>query len=101
MKGTWEFVGDSLVQTYDVYLDFNIDDSKITYTPEMKDSVKSYLANSEKVAVNNKNSYIKKNEKIRQSSAVYLDVTGEKIEVNLSCVDELTDATTKYMVRAK
>ena len=101
MKGTWEFVGDSLVQTYDVYLDFKIDDSKITYTPEMKDSVKSYLANSEKVAVNNKNNYIKKNEKIRQSSAVYLDVTGEKIEVNLSCVDELTDATTKYMVRAK
>ena len=101
MKGTWEFVGDSLVSTYDVYLDYNIDDSQITYAPEMKDSVKSYLANNKIVAENIKKDYIKKNEKIRQSAAVYLDVTGEKIEMNFSCPDELTGATTRYMVRTK
>ena len=101
MKGTWEFVGDSLVRTYDNYLEYDIDDSQITYTPEMKDSVKSYIANSKKMASSITNDFKQKNNKVIQTAAVYLDITGEKIEINLSHADEIMDATTMYMVRAK
>lgn len=101
LKGTWEFEGDSLVRTYDADLEYVIDDSQITYTPEMKDSVMSYVANSKRMATKAKEEFLKKNGKVRESAAIYIDNTGDKIEINLSPTDIISDVTTMYMVREK
>ena len=101
LRGTWQFEGDSLVRTYSPIFDYDIDGSQITYTPAMKDSVESYIANNKKMVKKLMEDAKNKPTKRRQADAVYIDNSGEKIEMNFQ--NELVDGgvSTVYMVRVK
>lgn len=81
LTGTWKMEGDSLIMTFNKELHFELDRSKITYRPEMKDSVDSYIAHFEQMAHSMQQQEAQKKELRRKANAVYIDETGEKIEM--------------------
>ena len=81
LTGTWKMEGDSLIMTFNKELHFELDRSKITYRPEMKDSVDSYIAHFEQMAHSMQQQQAQKKELLRKANAVYIDETGEKIEM--------------------
>lgn len=101
LRGTWQIEGDSLIRTYSPIFDYDIDGSQVTYTPAMKDSVESYIANNKKKAKEMMEKANNEPAKRRQADAVYIDNTGEKIEMNFQSELENGGVTTAYMVRVK
>lgn len=100
-KGTWEFIGDSLIRTYSSHFDYDLDSSQIIYTPEMKDSIESYIINNKKKAMEMMDKAKDKPAEMRRADAVYIDNTGKKIEMNFQSELEDGEVSTTYMVRMK
>lgn len=100
-RGTWKIEGDSLIRTYNPIFDYDIDGSQVTYVPGMKDSVESYIANNKKMAKEMMEEAKNEPAKRRQADAVYIDNTGDKIELNFQNELENGGVSTIYMVRVK
>ena len=100
-RGTWQIEDDSLIRTYSPIFDYDLDVSQITYTPAMKDSVESFIANNKKKAKELMEEAKNSPTERRQSEAVYLDNTGDKIELNFQSELEEVGVSATYMVRVK
>lgn len=100
-RGTWQIEDDSLIRTYSPIFDYDLDVSQITYTPAMKDSVESFIANNKKKAKELMEEAKNSPTERRQSEAVYLDNTGDKIEMNFQSELEEVGVSATYMVRVK
>ena len=67
----------------------------------MKDSVESFIANNKKKAKELMEEAKNSPTERRQSEAVYLDNTGDKIEMNFQSELEEVGVSATYMVRVK
>ncbi|MBO4590185.1 MAG: hypothetical protein J5698_04350 [Bacteroidaceae bacterium] len=96
MPGTWEISGDSLVRNYAIGARYEMDTSEISYTDEMTDSVKSSLAHMQE-QIDEYNEKAAKESPGRRANLMYIDKSGNKIEMHTIDSDE--KETTQYLVR--
>lgn len=81
MTGTWKIEGDTLIRTFNKELGVEVDRSKISYRPELKDSVDSYIGHFQQMVQKMQQEETQEKVLRRQAHAVYIDKTGEKIEM--------------------
>ena len=101
--GTWSIEGDSLIRHYNSDITVQFDRSQMSFAPEMKDSVESYIANSERM---NKEEWAKdqKNPVLSHyAMSAYIDDSGDKLELGKTQTnDEGKETFTAiYMTRVK
>ncbi|MBR5963920.1 MAG: hypothetical protein IK000_07225 [Bacteroidaceae bacterium] len=96
MPGTWEISGDSLIRNYTTDDHYELDTSEISYTDEMADTVKKVIEhNQQRIAELNEKA--KTTSFGRRANLVYIDKSGNKIEMHTYTKEE--EEITRYLVR--
>ncbi|MBO4444844.1 MAG: hypothetical protein J5814_08800 [Bacteroidaceae bacterium] len=96
MPGTWEISGDSLIRNYTTGDHYELDTSEISYTDEMADTVKKVIEhNQQRIAEFNEKA--KTTSFGRRANLVYIDKSGNKIEMHTYTKEE--EEITRYLVR--
>ena len=103
LTGTWEIEGDSLIRHYNKDISIKFDRSQMTCQPEMKDSVDSYIANSERIARESWRKESNNPELSHFSMATYVDESGDKLEMTQTKTDAQgkETVTVVYMTKVR
>lgn len=103
MSGRWEIKGDSLIREYTQATHFEMDSKGISYTPDMKDTVASYVKEMQQY-IDKKNKEAKAHHEVtRKANMAYIDKSGNKIEMQATDINEdgKEEDATYYIVREK
>lgn len=96
--GRWEIKGDSLYRYFDGGIDYKIDRSSITYSPEMSDAIEQMIQKLEKDIVANLEQ--KKQQPLDTIvRAVAIDRSGNKVELTFPENDQ--NGRVSYLIREK
>ena len=96
--GRWEIKGDSLYRYFDGGIDYKIDRSSITYSPEMSDAIEQMIQKLEKDIVANLEQK-KKQDRDTIVRAVAIDRSGNKVELTFPENDQ--NGRVSYLIREK
>lgn len=96
MPGTWEIRGDSLIRNYTTGERYEMDISEISYTEEMADTVKKIIERNQQ-RIDELNEQAKTTSFGRRANLVYIDKSGNKIEMHTYTKEE--EDITRYLVR--
>lgn len=81
-QGTWLLVGDSLFLQFAKDFDYIVDDSQITCSPQMKDSVEGFVSHLRAQYEQVKKQVVEEGGTVEMRCAAFIDESGSKIELS-------------------
>lgn len=98
VSGTWQLQEDSLVLNLNTNINYKVDDSHITYKPELKDSVKA-MVNYWNLTIKERVDEFKENTVTRAAYFVSINSVGNRIQLISSENNQQDDNTENYLTR--